>query len=299
MNVKIKKTGIILLLVPLFFACKKQTITTHENLIVDGNTPPPYEGVSTTQINVYVDKLHIDILGLQANNTDLNTFSSYLKQQQLSEAARDSVINVLLAKDEYYDRLFSSLSSRMLESLNKFEIKQEELSYDFIAQYLYSIQDTLNAQIVEVERDKFAFLHDCDSLYRVGAITLNQFYKAFCDNEAYDEINMGSFNFAVSCFENYFFRAPTVDEGENGKKMCDGESVPMLHGDGNSKEDFMNLIINSDEFYQGLVIENYTLFLARKPTSYETFVGTQIVKTGNDLKALKRSILRGDEYAGF
>lgn len=292
-------TYILFATLPLVLGCKKQTITTHENLVISGNSSPSYEGISSTQIDIYVNKLHIDLLGIQATNTEINTYTTYLKNKKLSEFARDSVIDAIMNNSAYYTRLNTTLSGRMIEGINEFQLVSEINTYTFIAASLYSTGDTLNAQLIEYERDKLITLKQADSLYEVGDITVNQFYAAFIDNVIYDEINMGSLNFTIACFENLFFRAPTGLEATNGTDMVDGQSKPLLQSDGNSKQDFIDILTTSDEFYQGLVIENYTTLISRKPNPLETFTGTQLVKTANDLKALKKSILHTDEYAGF
>ena len=61
--------------------CKKQEITVHENLVIDGNKPPTYEGVSQTQIEVYISKLYIDLLGLQATQLEITNGVSYLESR--------------------------------------------------------------------------------------------------------------------------------------------------------------------------------------------------------------------------
>lgn len=289
----------ILAMLISFTSCKKQTIEKHENLIIEGNVAPPYDGISTTQIKVYVNKLHIDLLGIQASNTELDTYATYLKQQKLTEASRDSVIDVLLAKDEFYDKLYISMCARLLESISRYEIQQEANTYDYITQQYYLAGDTMNAQYANYIAGKLHTLSYADSLYKNNEITLNQFYGTFCDNSIYDEINMGSLNFVISCFENYLFRAPTTSEESSGVSMVDGTSAPLLHSDGNSKQDFIDIVTTSNEFYEGLVFENYTTYLGRQPDSYEMFAGTQLAKTGNNLKGLKKSILHTDEYAGF
>lgn len=295
------KSLLLILLGIIFFSssCKKETITTHENLVVEGNTPPNYNGISTTQLKIYVNKMYVDLLGIQPNDSVLTAHAAYLKLNDVSLASRDTVIDVILTKNEYYDRLFNILSTKMLEGASRYTINQEVITYDFIAQQLYATGDTLDAQIVEVFRDQLIFLNNSDSLYRVGSITLNQFYAAFCTNTMYDEINMGSLNFAVSCFENYFYRQPTTMETNNSVEMVDGASKALLGSDGNSKQDFIDIITNSDEFYQGLVIDNYRTYLSRTPSSYETFVAAQTIKNTNSLTELKKSVLRTDEYANF
>jgi hypothetical protein len=47
--------------------------------VIDGNKPPTYEGVSQTQIEVYISKLYIDLLGLQATQLEITNGVSYLK----------------------------------------------------------------------------------------------------------------------------------------------------------------------------------------------------------------------------
>lgn len=296
---KIKLVFSVLMLVVLTVSCKKQTITTHENLIVEGNTPPNYDGVSTTQIKIYVNKMYIDLLGIQPSDSVLTAHAAYLKSLDLSLESRDTVIDVILAKDEYYERLFSTLSAKMIEGASRFDINQEITTYDYIAQQLYLTGDTLEAQIVEVTRDQLIFLNQSDSLYQNGNITLNELYAAFCTNVIYDEINMGSLNFTISCFENYFSRQPTTSETTNGVDMIDGQSKSLLGSDGNSKLDFITIVTTCDEFYQGIVIDNYRTYLSRTPNSYESYVGTQNIKLTGSLGDLKKSILRTDEYANF
>ena len=295
----IKLALLLFLSVLLMGSCKKQTITTHENLVVGGNTPPNYDGVSTTQIKIYVNKMYVDLLGIQPNDSILTVQAAYLKNSGLSLESRDTVIDIILTKDEYYERLFSTLSSKMLEGASRFDINQEITTYDFIAQQLYLTGDTLDAQTVELVRDQLIFLNQSDSLYKNGNITLNEFYAAFCTNVIYDEINMGSLNFAIACFENYFSRQPTSSESTNSVGMIDGQSISLLGDDGNSKLDFITIVTTSDEFYQGIVIDNYRTYLSRVPNSYESYIGTQKIKLTNSLADLKKSILRTDEYANF
>lgn len=289
----------VLLLVLTLSACKKETITTHENLVVGGNTPPNYDGVSTTQIKIYVNKMYVDLLGIQPGDSVLTAHATYLKNSDLTLEARDTVIDIILAKNEYYERLFSGLSAKMLEGASRYDIAQEVTTYDVIAQQLYLTGDTLNAQIVEVVRDQLIFLNQSDSLYKAGSITLNEFYAAFCTNTIYDEINMGSLNFTISCFENYFSRQPSTAETTNGVDMIDGQSKSLLGSDGNSKYDFIEIVTTCDEFYQGIVIDNYRTYLSRTPNSYESYLGTQQIKVTGSLGDFKKSILRTDEYANF
>jgi hypothetical protein len=81
--------------------------------------------------------------------------------------------------------------------------------------------------------------------------------------------------------------------------MVDNQTSQVLLQDGNSKGDFMNIIVSSDEFYQGLVIDLYKTFLLREPTSQEISEGITLIKNSGNLKNLQKQLLISKEYAGF
>jgi hypothetical protein len=80
--------------------------------------------------------------------------------------------------------------------------------------------------------------------------------------------------------------------------MVDGQPDQVLLADGTSKGDFIKIITNCQEFNQGIIIEAYTRFLLRKPTSGEIAQGMQLLKN-NNVQDLYSSLLKTKEYAGF
>lgn len=283
----------------LLSGCKKEQITTYEDHVVGGNTPPPYSGINDTQIEIYVSKLYIDILGEQASQTQIATDVAYLKSKKLRLGARDTLITQIMTNDAYYVRLYNNAKAKFIGGINDFQLNQEIASQNYIISFLYSTGDTFSAQVTEVNRDKLVLLRDADSLYKVGTISVNKFYGIFSDNGFYDEINMGSLNFVQACFENYFLRSATASETTNGVKMVDGESKIILLKNGNSKDDFIKILTESDEFYEGLVRDNFRGFLSRDPSSYEAYKASFDFKNSSDLQEMQQSILKTDEYAGF
>ena len=283
----------------LISSCKKEEITTYENLIVKGNTPPNYDGVSEIQIEIYVSKLYIDLLGIQATQAEITSHTAYLKSKNLRMGARDTLLNQLIVKDEYYDRLYNNAKGKYLQGITEFQLNQEIANQTYIISLLYSTGDTFSAQAVELFKIKLEYLQDADSLYKNNLISVNKFYSTFCDNSFYDDINMGSLNFVQSCFEGYYLRPASLTETTNGVDMVDGQSVILLLQNGNSKDDFIRILTESDEFYQGLVIDNFRGFLSRNPNSYESYKATFDFKNSNDLAEMQKSILKTDEYAGF
>ena len=85
----------------------------------------------------------------------------------------------------YIDYLDGDLNSSIYyqdeeikEGINEFEIQQEILTQNYVITLLYARGDTFLAQVTEYNRDKLVTLSKADSLYKVGAITVNQFYAS-------------------------------------------------------------------------------------------------------------------------
>lgn len=302
MNLLSTRIFLILPLVALLAGtgCKKEVIEqVHQNKIVEDNQAPPYNGVSTLQIENYVNKLYIDLIGREPSDAELDANVVLLKANELDETSRETIIDDLTSNYDYYITYFESVSGRMLNSIDSAEMYEGLLLYQAVIQMAYQQGDTLLAYYLEYEYSKFLDLYNATSDYATGSITINEFYKRFIFNGYYDEINMGSTNFVLSCFENLFFRFPTEAEEDQGVAMVDGASSQIFLLDGNSKEDFADIVTDVSEFFQGLVIASYRSFLSRDPTSYEMDLLTQDLEQNGDLQEVQKYILKSEEYAGF
>ena len=96
-------------LIVSMFGCKKtERKIEHENYIVEGaNQIPPYRGVTSLQISNYVNKMNIDLLGVEAEDEQLNLDVSFLKENDLSEDSRTTIIARLQLSSSYYNRFVS------------------------------------------------------------------------------------------------------------------------------------------------------------------------------------------------
>ena len=115
---------------------------------------------------------------------------------------------------------------------------------------------------------------------------------------------MGTENFVVSMFQNYFSRYPSSSELTNSKQMIDYDpnatTSPVVFLQlGSSKNDFINIFFNYREFYEGMVRIQYSRFLFREPLTEEMASLTSSFKNSRDFKALQSYILSSDEYAGI
>lgn len=280
--------------------CKKELIEDiHQNKIVDGNVAPPYNGVSTLEIENYVNKLYIDLISREPDDAELDAAVNDLKAASLDEASRMQIINDLMGQYAYYKRFFEATSGRFLNGIDSMDMVETLNLLQFLINSAYQQGDTLLAYLYEYEYGRHEDLYLATANYASGAIDINTYFSYFMDNGYYDEINMGSENFVKACFENLFFRLPTVAELSQGVSMVDGASSQIFLQDGNSKLDFIDIVTHTTEFYEGLVIDNYRALLSRDPESYEMDSLTQVFASTGDLKEVQRHVLKGKEYAGF
>ena len=152
---------------------------------------------------------------------------------------------------------------------------------------------------IQIEQIALEELRNARDDYEAGNIDISEFMRRIANNDVYDEINMGSENFVISCFENFFKRNPTEAELSASVTMVDGFASQLLLKDGNSKSDFLDIIVDSGEFFQGLIIDIYSLLLAREPDSQEMGEATLILSESGRYQECQLSVMITDEYAGF
>jgi len=290
----------LLVLIPiLFYSCKKEiTQEIHKNIVVEGNQVPDYSGVSTLQVENYINKLYIDLIGEEPTEQELDQKVALLKNNNLALESREIIIDELLASDKYYKQLFRQTSAVYLNGILKEEISNQIVSFAYIRTQLLINGDTLSAFIFDYEIGLLTELFKADQDLKDGVITRNDFYGRFCLNYFFDQINMGSENFVKATFENMLGRFPTESELSNGENMANGIGGQLLLHSGNSKPDLVQIVSNSQEFYNHWVDFNYSALLGRSSTS-EELEAAFILLANDDFSGVLINILKSDEYAGF
>jgi hypothetical protein len=144
-----------------------------------------------------------------------------------------------------------------------------------------------------------------DSLQRVPSDLINQIidieflHRRCVNNYFYDQINMGTENFVISCFQHFLNRYPTQTELTDGKKMVDGLPAILFLQSGQSKTDFMNIFFKSRDYSEGLAINLYNRFLLRNPSSIEMGNAANAFHESRDYVQMQKDILATNEYIGI
>ena len=130
-------------------------------------------------------------------------------------------------------------------------------------------------------------------------ITNTELYKRMENNNFYDDINMGTENFIVSCFQNFMGRYPTEAEVENSSVMVDGGNSTLFFQAGNGKDDFIDIFFSSDEYFTGQTSILFNRYLFRNPSSEESVNYSLDYINSNDYKELQKRILSTNEFIGL
>lgn len=293
-----------LLFVVAVSSCKKGEL-------VPDNNAPYYDAVPLVKVQNYVNRLYIDLIGREPLDVEMTADVATLRAEHLSMESRDALIVKLqtdtnyIAGDSsyfvaYYQRLYNLFKFRLLEGASDSEIdfymglSQTDVSTDSIS------GDSLGMQRAKMEVEKYKRVKAIPFDLRNGVIDIRTAYARLLNNGVYDFINMNSFNFVRASFNDLFGRYPTQSEFDVSFAMVDANESHILFGQpGQNKGDYINILVNSYEFKEGLIRWAYKTFMARDATSAEVNDLIQDLNTTLDFPRMQKEILKTDEYANF
>lgn len=288
--------GSCLLMLILFPACQKDI---REQVIVWGNTPPPYHGMSTEQLQVLSNRIYIDLLGRGPTQVELDNFLEEWKEEDFSAQALDAQILSLQQSAAYFRNMDVIFWAKCLNSIDSLSLESEIALYNYVIELSLEAGDTTLAYFYEPFRDGLIRLKEGAGDWRNGEIGIEEYMGRIINNVIYDNVNMGSENYVLACFENLYFRKPTAYELEQAILMVGGVSGFLFLQDGNSRLDFVHIATHSAPFYEGLVLEAYRHLLGSVPDAAQMAVGLQALGSSSDYQSLQRSIIIGPLYANL
>jgi len=294
-----------LVLLVTVIGCKKDP-----ELIPD-NDAPYYSEVSDVLIENYINRVYIDQIGREPFNTEMASELQTLKAAELSFEAREAMILKLQTntdfipgdgsyKQAYFNRLYEQGKARFMEAASNAEIG--EVMGPIAGGIL---PDSLNGNwegVAErrLQLAKLQAVLDSEEAYFNGEIEMSDMCAAMLNNAVYDEINMNTFNFVNASFDNTFFRFPTDAEFYAGFNMIEYNQPGSLLGkSGQNKSEYVDILVESREFYEGLIVWSYQIMLAREPSAAETNQLMIDFWVDHDLQKVQKAIMITDEYAHF
>ena len=298
----------LIFLFPFFLlaiGCKKDP-----DLVPD-NDAPYYSEVSDLLIENYINRVYIDQIGREPFDAEMNSERMTLKAANLSFEARETMILKLQTntdfiagdisyKHAYYNRLYEQGKARFMEAASNAEIQEVmgPIAGGILNDSLTGNWEGLAQRYALLE--KLQAVLDSEEKYFNAEIEISEMFAAMLNNAVYDEINMNTFNFVNATFDNTFFRYPTQTEFYAGFNMVEySQPANLLGASGQNKDEYVNILVNSREFYEGLIVWSYQVLLAREPSTSETNTLMQDLWVDHNLQKVQRAIMITDEYAHF
>ncbi len=283
--------SVAVVLMALLSGCKK------DEIIIDDNTAPPDSTISTLVLENYVNKCYISLLGREPMEQEADDALAALRSGNMDVASRNAMLEEIIDNSEYRTKVLEYNTQKLLNSgfdttdiqlliyvhSDLLDDPQYAPFYDFIVETIANLQ----------------LLLDTPEDFENGTIDMIEMHRRLVTNDIYDQINMGSFNFVLSMFNNFLFRDPTVDEHNAGITMVDDFVAVIFYETGNSKEQFIDIFLHSDDYYEGQVRELFSRYLFRDPTSAEQAYHSVRYKESGDYERLQKDILSLDEFAGL
>ena len=278
-------------LVIAFSACEK------DEVIVDDNIAPPDHTIPALVVETYINKCYISLLGRKPTEAEESAAKTTLNAGGLDEASRHAMLQPVLASVEYRNKILENSSIKLLTV--PFDPVDVQFRIEVTTTALNDPQYAAFVELIQMELDRYEELLSTPQDFTSGAINVRQLHRRLVNNGIYDELNMGSFNFVVSLYNHFLFRDPTESETLSATTMVDGLTSVAFFTTGDSKGDFIDIFLASDDYYEGQVRELFYRYLFREPTPEELAYHTVNYKNSNNYEALQKAMLSLDEFVGL
>ncbi|MDX2003319.1 MAG: hypothetical protein SFW35_12845 [Chitinophagales bacterium] len=277
--------------------CLLAACTKYETQYIPDNTIPPDETVSDVKVENYANKVYISLLGREATATEMEAAKATLRQNNVSADDRKQFIASVLADSAYYFRVLTIATDQLIRQ--SIDTNFINLQIDLYTDRLNDPQYANFRDQILYEIDRYTELKRLEKDYINGLIELKEVHRRLVNNLFYDDINMGTTNFVISCFENFLFRSPTGNELADGENMVNGLYGQFLLIEGRSKDDFLDIFFSNDLYYEGQVRTLFKRYLFREPNSEESAYYTARFSSNLNYEELQTAILSLNEYAEF
>jgi len=305
----LSKIKLFLVLISLAFLASCDT-TSEE--IITGNDSYSVTGISKIKVENYVNRLFIDIIGREPTDIEQAIEADTLNNNDLSQEARFDLINRLMTdttfsenegsyQEAYSNNLYLLAKIRCLEGVSDGQIRSEILNNIYGSAFKDSLDGNWDAyweKVNEIRRFEL-LLSASDNLQR-GALKYHEVYAFMIDNGLYDMFNMNAFNFIRASFDQLLYRLPTEEEYEKAFYMVEKDLPNEFLGEmGNSKADYIDILINSEAMKEGMIRWAFFVFLQRAGEPEEIATLLEDYKANNDINNIIAKIVVTDEYANF
>ncbi len=279
------------LLIIFFSACKKSELEQ-----IPSNEPPPDKTISSVTVENYITRTYILALGREPDPTEFNQAFTNLTAAKVDSISRRNFLNQVFSSNDFRAHVYEENKINLLNNIDTADFT------NWITLFTYLLSDStyvLQWTFLQYEVDRLIPLRNAYSEYINGSIEVDELQRRMCNNYEYDLINMGSANFVISTFQNLINRNPTGSEQQSGISIVDGNNAVIFLQAGSSKNDYLNILTHSSNYFEGQVVFLYQKYLNRLPNTLEMAGGTSKYQSTGDFTAVQYDILASDEFIGL
>jgi hypothetical protein len=289
----------------IFIGCSEDLI------VIDDNLPYSTFNISDIKIRNYVNRIYIDIIGREPLDAELESVVVQLKEGGLKREAREQLIYMLMTDTTYRENEYSYKAAFVQNLYNHAKVRclegvsDEEIQLEISILSFGALQDSLLGKWdnyydkQNIIRNNQDVLFSREAMYD-GLITYHQMYGFMINNSIYDRINMNTFNFIRATFDQLLFRLPTQQEFNECFPMIQYNQAGELFGQsGSNKNDYIQILTESNEMLEGMLIWCYQVLLSRPPSAAEVITLLPDYLITKDIRRVFAQIMVTDEYANF
>jgi hypothetical protein len=289
----------------LSVSCKKP------EKVYPNNKPATYDDVSTVKVENYINRLYIDLLGREPLDKEVIRDLASLREGKLNYDVRKNLITKLMTdsvyvpgdssyRRAYYQRIYDLSKARLLEGADESEFQQQIGNAQFAVLSARLTGDSIGVYSAMVTIDRCMNVLKSRRAYEFRKIGIAEMYAYMLDNPIYDVINMNTLNFVNASFDDMFFRFPTRDEFKIAYDIIEtGKGGSLFGSYADNKPGYCEMLVNSREYYEGMIKWCYLTLVGREPNTQETYNLMEDFYKTKDLQEVQRTILMTDEYAHF
>lgn len=269
---------------------------TKETEIVPGNSAPPDPTLTESVYRQYINRTYILVHGNEPDSLQSEIALNYLRADNFSESIRRVFLDTLFSNAAYRWQVFNTARVDLLNNTDTAEFRSQWLLFSFL------LQDSAYVTVwpvLQMEVNRLQELIDAGPSYLNGTIDIRELHRRMINNWFYDQINMGSLNFVNASFFQFLNRYPVLQEQSSGVSMVDGNFAILFLVSGSSKDDYLDILMNSGDYAEGAVIHFYRRYLQRDPGSVEMNAASQKFLLSGNYEQIQIDILAGDEFAGI
>ncbi|MFT4677928.1 MAG: hypothetical protein ACI84C_000285 [Flavobacteriales bacterium] len=301
----VRITYLFLLLTFVLGSCKKDPV------VFENNDIPPYDEIATIIVNNYVNRLFIDIIGREPLDVEMALEVDLLEQNDLNQESREVLVQKLMYSESPVDgdisynhacfhKIYEDTKARFIEGASDGFIDEKRFIFRASAIADSIVGNTVGYAKNMAEANKLQAIKDSNEALRNEEIVMTEVYRRMTYNWIYDEINMNTFNFVNSSFNDLYYRYPTKSEFENAYTIIEFNEPSQLFGIiAQTKLEYLELLISTNECYEGMIQWSFKSLLAREPSANEVFNLLESLILTENVLSVQESIYLSDEYAGF